>query len=594
VVTTAVAIMAFQVLAIIGAGMASAVTGCTFDPSNGRITITIDPGEEAAVVVDDVDDLDPESPSGAILFTGTDDVFEDWDQGAGVTTQCGSATNSNTTQIVVLGSPGADEFFYIDNGGWNGGGAFSSTIVWAIDMGSQSAGGFDEVDIYGSDFNVTADEVVLTDAGFTMNGGAGTWLGNEYSLVRGFDGNDVLDASGAVNLIADLHGGPDDDFVAPGPQAVNPFTLFGEDIRGGSGFDTLSYGTRTTATSVDAANGWAGRDANGDCDPTDVGDEQDSIVDFEAYETGSGNDCLEGDLGVDEVFIPGDGDDDIFGNAGDDDALDYTSSSAGMVIDPATGMATGQGTDEFTNIVNFVGSPFDDTLLWDGTTDGFVGGDGVDTVDANAAVTPQIINLDLLDDFGGVTVDTVENAIGGSSNDTLTGNDLRNVLTGNAGDDFLFGAAGNDILDGGAGNDAFDGGAGADKVSFASNTTAGVTVDMNLGFATSSDSGDDSFGGAPLAITGPVEIIQGSPFNDSITGGGGLTTLNFLFAGGNGKDTLTGSGSNDTLKGGAGNDRLRGLEGGDTLKGGKGSNDKGWGGPGVDFCTGVEVEKGCE
>jgi Ca2+-binding RTX toxin-like protein len=88
--------------------------------------------------------------------------------------------------------------------------------------------------------------------------------------------------------------------------------------------------------------------------------------------------------------------------------------------------------------------------------------------------------------------------------------------------------------------------------------------------------------------------VQGSPFNDSITGGGGLTTTNFLFTGGNGKDILTGSGSNDTLKGGKGNDKLRGLEGGDTLKGGKGSNDKGWGGPGVDFCSGVEHEQGCE
>ncbi|WP_170141572.1 DUF4214 domain-containing protein [Humitalea rosea] len=56
----------------------------------------------------------------------------------------------------------------------------------------------------------------------------------------------------------------------------------------------------------------------------------------------------------------------------------------------------------------------------------------------------------------------IENAIGGSGNDTLRGNDLANWLVGNAGNDQLFGGNGDDTLRGGAGSDLLDGGAGFD------------------------------------------------------------------------------------------------------------------------------------
>jgi Ca2+-binding RTX toxin-like protein len=49
----------------------------------------------------------------------------------------------------------------------------------------------------------------------------------------------------------------------------------------------------------------------------------------------------------------------------------------------------------------------------------------------------------------------IENAKGGSGNDYLKGNDLRNELTGNAGDDTLEGGLGNDLLKGGAGLDIY-------------------------------------------------------------------------------------------------------------------------------------------
>ena len=56
----------------------------------------------------------------------------------------------------------------------------------------------------------------------------------------------------------------------------------------------------------------------------------------------------------------------------------------------------------------------------------------------------------------------IEQAYGGSGNDTLYGNAVANVLSGGNGNDRLFGGGGNDSLAGGAGNDTLIGGFGSD------------------------------------------------------------------------------------------------------------------------------------
>jgi Ca2+-binding RTX toxin-like protein len=577
---TIFSLVAFQALAVITAGVASAVTQCTYNPATDTINITIDPNISAGVAVETADDnLDAESAPGAILFDeGDGNGFEG---AAGESQSCGSATNSNTVAIIVLGSPNADETFFIDE---LSGDPFNTAIAWNIDMGGNTVGG---VDILGIFLNDDQDNTLTaTNGSFDLNGAIGEVLGVEQYDFDGGDGDDVIDASAVTFVVARLHGHGGTDLILPGTANDN------DTSGGGDPGDTLSYGNRTTSVLVDVPNGEAGHDADGDGTLGHVAtDEVDGISGFDTYVTGTGGDTLIGGATA-ETFVPGDGDDSIDGNGGVD-TLDYSSSSAGMVIDPGLGTATGQGADTFADVEGFIGSAFDDTLIWPtGGVTLFAGGDGVDTVDATARTTGQVIDLDTLDGVPvagvGATPDTTENALGGSGNDTLIGNDLRNNLEGNDGDDTLAGAAGNDTLTGGLGNDTFSGGTGADRVSYATNTTSGINADMNLGFITSAESGDDGFAGAV-----DVEIVQGSPFNDAITGGGGLTTINFLFSGGAGKDRLTGSGSNDTLRGGAGNDKLRGLEGGDTLKGGPG-NDRGWGGPGVDFCAGVEREVGCE
>jgi len=433
--TTAGALLAFQALAVIGAAPAFAVSGCTYNPATDTINVTVAPGEDASLAVenDAAANLDGESSTGAILFSASDvgGGLHDYENGAN-STQCGSASIANTVAVIVLGQPSADENFEIDE---LSGGTFPASIAWAVDLGSQTSADEFSVLLNGDQDNT----IVATDTSFDLNGAKGELVGVEIWDIDGDAGDDTIDAS-AVTIATDrLHGHGGVDVIMPG-TADDP------DVDGGGDAgDKLSYAGRTTCTVIDNAAGTAGEDANCDGDNADAGDEVDTIDGFDTLQTGSGNDTLIGAGGVDETFIPGDGDDDITGNAADDDVLDWSSSSAAMTIDPANGTASGQGTDTFTDVFSYVGSDFDDVLLWDGTTVFFSGGDGTDTVDASASTTSEVIDLDDLDGTPltgvGAPVDDLENAIGGSANDLLFGNDRQNRLEGRDGDDELEGDA---------------------------------------------------------------------------------------------------------------------------------------------------------
>ena len=55
--------------------------------------------------------------------------------------------------------------------------------------------------------------------------------------------------------------------------------------------------------------------------------------------------------------------------------------------------------------------------------------------------------------FNGDARSYIDNAIGGSGNDSITGNAIANALTGGGGNDMLTGGGGNDHLVGGSGTD---------------------------------------------------------------------------------------------------------------------------------------------
>ncbi|EDL48226.1 M10 family metallopeptidase [Erythrobacter sp. SD-21] len=162
--------------------------------------------------------------------------------------------------------------------------------------------------------------------------------------------------------------------------------------------------------------------------------------------------------------------------------------------------------------------------------------------------------------YGGYTIANgvvIENAVGSTYADTITGNDEANVLDGGSGDDTIFGLGGDDSIDGGAGADAMAGGTGDDTY-YVDN--AGDTV------TELADEGTDHVVTtlATYALTGNVEdlsagddssayALSGNALDNVITGSANGDSLN----GGDGDDILDGGAGADTMAGGAGNDTYR-------------------------------------
>lgn len=188
-------------------------------------------------------------------------------------------------------------------------------------------------------------------------------------------------------------------------------------------------------------------------------------------------------------------------------------------------------------------------------------------------------------------------AISGSdANDILRGGDLDDDIHGHGGDDILFGGAGNDWLIGGSGADHLSGGTGIDGVSYDS-SSAGVIVVLGQSASHGDAQGD--------VIGTDIEILEGSAFNDRLSGDDGSNTL-FGNAGDDvlnghagddvlydisGDDALLGGGGTDALFAGDGDDKLQGDAGNDWLDGGAGQD---WilGGAGLDTVSYAESHVG--
>lgn len=179
--------------------------------------------------------------------------------------------------------------------------------------------------------------------------------------------------------------------------------------------------------------------------------------------------------------------------------------------------------------------------------------------------------------FEGDPRSLIENANGGSNNDSMTGNAIANVLRGNGGADRIDGGAGNDTLYGGDDDDTIQGGSGIDRA-FGNNgndrfyITAGWTGGVG-----------ESFNGGAGTDTFDTSAVTTAGFNASINldtgkfapsqGGGAISLSNVEVAiSGGGNDTLTGSNDVNRLRSGAGNDKLWGLAGDDWLIGDAGDD----------------------
>ncbi|MCA3363559.1 MAG: M10 family metallopeptidase C-terminal domain-containing protein, partial [Roseomonas sp.] len=196
---------------------------------------------------------------------------------------------------------------------------------------------------------------------------------------------------------------------------------------------------------------------------------------------------------------------------------------------------------------------------------------GVDVISNSGSSLASIINLNAApltgpnaggyvsyasNIIGGFTIANnvvIENAMGGSANDTLIGNAANNLLTGNAGTDNITGDGGNDTLDGGLGADSLFGGEGDDR----------FLVD------TASDQVIESVGGGADTVVASVSYVMPANIEALVLGDG---VLGQSLTGGSAGDLLVGNGNGNNLSGGAGNDTLDGGAGIDTLIGGEGAD----------------------
>ncbi|GAA1915263.1 calcium-binding protein [Nocardioides marmoribigeumensis] len=298
-----------------------------------------------------------------------------------------------------------------------------------------------------------------------------------------------------------------------------------------------------------------------------------------------GNDDLWGAGGYNR-FLPGDGDDRVFGNSSlRQDSVWYTGAPGPVTASLATATVTGEGTDDLSYVRILHGSPYADDLTgYDGLGTVY-GGPGDDTLrlgNASGAAAEGEEGDDTLlggpaDDSlnGGPGNDVLE---GGSGNDDLVGDHTAtssdddggpngdDVLRGGEGDDHLWGMGGADQLTGGPGDDWLNGAgeiycvkmqgcesydsSGADRVVYSS---APGPAEVDLGAGSAEGDGADQ-------VT-DVEQVVGSRFADVLTGSAGADRL----SGVGGSDTLAGLGGADVLLGGAGDDAIGGGADVDTV-----------------------------
>jgi len=331
-------------------------------------------------------------------------------------------------------------------------------------------------------------------------------VGNEASVaLSGIEGligtgfDDALDGDGAANSLA---GGAGVDRLRGGA---------GNDLLdGGTGIDTAYYDFAAAAVSVNLAIQSAQNSG---------GDGVDSIRNVENLFGSSFGDRLTGNQyansligsGGDDVLEGGLGNDQLIGGDGTDTATFATALAAVKVsLAVATAQSTGgAGGDTLSGIENLTGSAFDDMLTGDDGANFLIGnagndvlaggagndmlngGAGIDTANYAGTTGAILLNLALAtaQDSGAGGNDvliSIENVIGTSFDDIVTGSSQANAISGSGGNDAIDGGSGNDAIDGGNGNDALKGSAGDDLLTGGAGLdtlTGGVGADMLSGGA---------------------------------------------------------------------------------------------------------------
>ncbi|WP_139831864.1 MULTISPECIES: calcium-binding protein [unclassified Pseudomonas] len=295
---------------------------------------------------------------------------------------------------------------------------------------------------------------------------------------------------------------------------------------GGAGFDTVGYADSTVGVTINLKTGVHSGIAAGD-----------TYVSIEGLSGTLSNDIFIADSAAM-----------AFDGLNGMDMVSYEQSDSAVTIDLKTKVNAGDAAgDTYTGIEFFQGSRFNDTLSGTAFGDNFIGGAGADSIDGReghdtawyinsmAAVNINLqTNVNEGGDAQGDVLLNIERVIGSQFNDTLTGSSAVDFLEGNTGDDVIYGGDGADFIYGGLVSLA------GPLASSAPN--AGPQADTLYG-----GNGNDTI---LTAANDTGSRAYGEAGDDTITVAHGMAD------GGEGMDTLTGTGLGFSLFGGAGNDKL--------------------------------------
>ena len=360
-------------------------------------------------------------------------------------------------------------------------------------------------------------------------------------------------------------GGDGNDTLTGNGEANLLFGADGNDTLTGDGGDDTLYGGDNT----DVMNGGAGvdvasysthsapvtADLDGVADDGAAGENDNVGSDVENLTGGSGADTLTGD-GGDNLFDGRAGADTLNGGAGTD-TVTYASRSTGVTASldgAADDGEAGENDNVGTDVENLIGGSAGDTLSGHGGDNGFDGGLGADTLNGGAGtdtVTYASRSAAVAADLDGAADDgeAGENDAIGSDVENLIGGSAGDMLRGGSGGNVLQGGGGDDTLDGGTGPDNLNGGGGTDTVTYASRST-GVMASLD-------GAADDGEAGENDNVGSDVENLIGGSAGDTLLGSADPNTLD----GGGGDDTLDGGTASDQLEGAAGADSMRARDG---------------------------------
>jgi Ca2+-binding RTX toxin-like protein len=408
-------------LAILGtAGNNSLVLG-----SNGTVLTTVEAGAVSnveAVTVDllaGVDRLSYQGNAAAITInllagtaTGVSSILnvEDARGGLGNDTLIGdNLANDMEGQAgndTLTGNGGADVLNGEDG---------NDTFIATLNDGNDTYGGDANTDTYDMSGTSAAATITATSA---TSAQTGTDVLASIEVYIGSQGADSITGDGDAET---LNGFTGNDTLAG---------LGGADVLiGGLGIDTATYAASAAAVTVNLATGTgAGGDAAGD--------------------TLSGIENLIGSAQGDN--LTGDALANVIDGAGGNDTLNVT---IGGGVDTIIG---GAGTDTL-NIAGTAGNDTLDVIFSGALLTAFEGGSatdveavtaslgaGTDTLSYAGSTAAVTVNLGAGTASGFTSVTGIENVVGGSNNDNLTGSTLGNVFTGGLGNDTIVGLAGVD------------------------------------------------------------------------------------------------------------------------------------------------------